>query len=167
MSTMAPSRHCRDSGDAISIIAAAYLGRRVPETQGGRGPTGVSGSGRRDDQPVGAVFARAAVVEAEALAVDFEDMDMMGEAVKQRPGQALRAERLVQFRRMLSPFQTACHESGRGGDGALQTPGNDDGPSDAAGRRTSRSGPGHARRAPRLSRFPRGPTRPALRRTGP
>ena len=37
------------------------------------------------------------VVEAEALAVHFQDMDMMGETVEQRPGEALRAERFGPF----------------------------------------------------------------------
>ena len=32
------------------------LGRRESETQGGRSPTAVPGSGRRDDQRTGAVF---------------------------------------------------------------------------------------------------------------
>lgn len=34
------------------------MGRRLPETQGGRSRTGVSGSGPRDDHPVGGVRAR-------------------------------------------------------------------------------------------------------------
>ena len=37
------------------------------------------------------------MIEAKTFAVHFEDMDMMGETVEQRPGQALRAERLGPF----------------------------------------------------------------------
>ena len=43
------------------------------------------------------LFSRAAVVEAEALAVHFQDMDVMGQSVEQRPGQALGTERLGPF----------------------------------------------------------------------
>ena len=55
----------------------------------------------------GGRFPRAAVVEAEALAVHFQDMDMMGEAVEQRPGEALRAERFGNYSPMLSTARPA------------------------------------------------------------
>ena len=50
-------------------------------------------SGRR------ALVSRAAVVEAEALTVHFQDMDVMGQSVEQRPGQALGTERPRSTRR--------------------------------------------------------------------
>ena len=70
--------------------------------QGGRSPTGCFRlrTARRSACATVSLRGgspRAAVVEAEALAVHFQDMDMMGETVEQRPGQALRAERLGPF----------------------------------------------------------------------
>ena len=49
------------------------MGRRVPETQGGRSPTGVSGSGPRDDQPAGAVLRVLEVKRAYRLTVDVRE----------------------------------------------------------------------------------------------
>ena len=52
--------------------------------------------GRRGSGIGGNAFA-AALLEAEAVAVHLEDMDVVGEAVEQRAGEPLRAEDLCPF----------------------------------------------------------------------
>ena len=100
----------RTALDQIRSIRTGCQGRRETRPKGGakhchRGRGGEVVRGGRDwawggtarRSACGDGFPRAAVVEAEALAVHFQDMDMMGETVEQRPGQALRAERLGPF----------------------------------------------------------------------
>ena len=55
----------------------------------------------------GWVSTLAALIEAVALAVHLEDVDVVGEAVEQRPGEALGAEHLgplVDLRGILTPL---------------------------------------------------------------
>ena len=86
-----------------------HRGRRGEMVRGGRDEAGGGVSRKRREGvaraqfPAGGdaevrlssvLFSRAAVVEAEALTVHFQDMDVMGQSVEQRPGQALGTERL-------------------------------------------------------------------------
>ena len=70
------------------------LGRREPETQGGVARPEFPADDGVVISPRG-LFPRAAVVEAEALPVHFEDMDMMGETVE--PWRALLIRRSLAY----------------------------------------------------------------------
>lgn len=65
----------------------------APRVGGACGPSGTSGCG---SVGLGFVFGFA-LLEPEALAIHLEDMDVMGQAVEERAGEAFRPEDLGPF----------------------------------------------------------------------
>ena len=79
---LVPVVHGRDPRAAWTAPQQAKAAARVG---GACGPTGASGC--RSGAFCGFLFS-SALLEAEAFAVHFQDMDVVGQAVQQRPRQA-------------------------------------------------------------------------------